>query len=226
MRNNSNKIWSLLLASTLIGCSVNPPIIENMQRSGTENSPYYEAFGGRITSKAKYIEKYELNASEKYNDTNSLTEEYGVFVNTSRRFKYFAVGTGITNLTPYLHVSGYIPNIASISPYAVLNYKGSIKVLPGVIASVTPLKYFGFKSALYLEYNSTDTEPCGTFLGPCGLMTIGPFKIIDYGIFANLPIESESADKALSVNIGVKRQIETSLSSIYVQVSYQAFSQH
>lgn len=123
----------------------------------------------------------------------------------------------MSNFAFMVHGSLIYPEKLSVSPYFVIGGYGSLTPLPGILIGYTPIKYFGLSYAGYVDFNYSDSEPCATFLGVCGVVPMGHYWVNDGSIILNI-VKPEKGE-SYPVSLGVKNQVGTRNFTYYLSLA-------
>ncbi len=208
-------VW---VALAMMGCSNNPPILGTIQQSSNGRYGFFSSVDARITGPMTYRIKDIPAASSDTLGNVHLSEEFGFHFTAAKRWRFLAIGAGLTNFSLMIHGSLIYPEKLSVSPYFVIGGYQSMAPLPGILIGYTPIQYLGFTYAGYVDYNSTDSEPCSTFLGACGVMPMGHYWVNDGSIVLNI-VKPEKGE-AYPLSLGLKNQGGTRNFTYYLSLAW------
>jgi hypothetical protein len=210
---------SLLIVCVLIGCSNNPPTLSTIHLSDQGNYGAFLTMGARVTGPMTYRVKDTTWSGLDTSKTERLLGDLGGQATISKRWRYFALGGGISNLNLLFHGSFIYPDRLSVSPYFSLSRFPAVNVYPGLLIGYTPSKYFGVSFAGYRDYNyKVWANPSGLAPAMPSARPLGPFWMYDGSLFLNISSRINNA-VAYPFFIGVKHQVGTNYYTGYLSIA-------
>ena len=214
------KLICIIISVLLTNCAYTPPNLEYIQRapSDARDATAFKtvASGGiRYNQEFKYQDLYEGQLREK-----KIGGDCILSFNYSKKVENFAFGAGISNANLVVTSSFIIPLYASVSPYIVL---GADYLTPGVMVSITPIEYVGFKGAVFKECIYSDMYGSGYYV-PNGLNKQGSFSVYEGSIFGKLYSHRQgNTISSFIIEAGVKAQLEYNEPTLFASLNVTSF---
>jgi hypothetical protein len=206
-----------LFALAILGCSNNPPILSTIQQSYHGTYGFSYTIDGRVTGPMTYRIQDTTWLGADTAIMEHIKPEIGGHITLSKKWKYFAVGGGLANLTLLIHGSFIYSDQFSITPYFVLGAYQSIIPLPGLLVGYTPIKYLGFSFARYVDYNYQVVSQSDLAPRIPKFFQMGHYWVNDGSLIISIPIPFRR--ETYPVSIGVKHQAGTKQNTYYLSLA-------